>query len=225
MESIRRVKRPKSAARRSYDRMSRMYDPLAGSSEMPFTRSGLQMLNIQSGETVLEIGPGTGKALIELCKRSGEKSLICGLDLSTGMLQVASENIKKANLAKRASLVSGDGAWLPFESNTFEAVFMSFTLELFDTPEIPTVLAECRRVLKPGGRISIVSMLKPERSNWIVRLYEWFHEVLPNYVDCRPIQAGNMIQAAGFNLAEQKVSSMWGLPVELLLAKKLDSGS
>jgi ubiquinone/menaquinone biosynthesis C-methylase UbiE len=219
---ISQVKRSKSAAKKSYDRMSGIYDLLAGSSEGPLMRVGLEMLGVQPGERVLEIGSGTGKALIELCQQVGERGLVCGLDLSTGMLRVARGNLAKAKLAGRAHLLSGDGAILPLASSTFTAVFISFTLELFDTPEIPMVLSECWRVLHPDGRLGVVAMLNPERAGWIVRLYEWFHEKLPNYVDCRPINANTMIQAAGFDLEKHQVRSMWGLPVELVLGRKAE---
>ena len=217
---ISRVSRPKSVAKKSYDRMSSMYEWLAGSSEEPFMRIGLGLLDVQPGEKVLEIGSGTGKALIELCQLVGEHGLVYGLDLSTGMLKVAHNNLIKANFATHTALLCADGMRLPLASSTFSAIFMSFTLELFDTPEIPAVLGECGRLLITGGRLGVVAMQKPDKVGWMIRLYEWFHEKLPNYVDCRPIYVGESIMSAGFNIEQQQVSSMWGLPVKLLMAKK-----
>jgi hypothetical protein len=63
-------------------------------------------------------------------------------------------------------------------------------------------------------------MLKTEPPNLIVRLYEWFHIHLPAYVDCRPIETHATIQSEGFRLENKLTSSMWGLPVEVVLAKK-----
>jgi ubiquinone/menaquinone biosynthesis C-methylase UbiE len=217
---ISRVKRPKSAAKKSYDSMSSIYDWLAGSSEGSLMRKGLDMLAVQAGEKVLEIGSGTGKALVELCQQVGVHGLVCGLDLSTGMLHEARHTLAKSDLAMPTHLLCGDGAVLPFASGVFTAVFMSFTLELFDTPEIPQVLAECRRVLQNNARLGLVAMQQSEHPGWMLRLYEWSHDKLPNYVDCRPIDAPSMIQQAGFTLEKQQARSMWGLPVQILLAKK-----
>jgi ubiquinone/menaquinone biosynthesis C-methylase UbiE len=218
---ISRVNRPKIAAKKSYDKMSSMYDWLAGSSEEPFMRMGLEMLDVQPGEEVLEIGCGTGKAQIELCRFAGEQGLICGLDLSPGMLNVAHNNLAKVGLADRCHLLCADGMLVPLASHKFSALFLSFTLELFDTPEIPLVLAECQRLLKPGGRLVVVAMQKPRHPSWMVRLYEWFHDKLPSYVDCRPIYASEVAKEAGFAIERQQEKNMWGLPVALLLAMKV----
>ena len=51
-------------------------------------------------------------------------------------------------------------------------------------------------------------------------LYEWFHDKLPAYVDCRPIGAQGLVQSAGFTLDKSQSRSMWGLPVELLVARR-----
>lgn len=214
---ISRVNRSKSATRNVYNHLSRVYDLLAGSSETQFMHLGLEMLSVQAGETVLEIGCGTGKALSELCHSIGS---VFGLDLSPGMLQVAHKRLVKAGLECRAHLLNGDGSAMPYANQVFSALFMSFTLELFDTPEISLVLAECLRVLQPGGRLGVVSLLKTDHPGQIVRLYEWFHDRFPTYIDCRPINVEGMIQAAGFKLEKRLVRSMWALPVQAVLVKK-----
>lgn len=216
---ISRVNRSKNSARRAYNRLSSVYDLLAGSSETQYMHLGLEMLAVNAGESVLEIGAGTGKALLELCRQVGDPGRVYGLDLSPGMLRMAHNRLASAGMLRRVNLIEGDGARLPYKSESFIAVFLSFTLELFDTPEIPLVLAECRRVLKTGGRLGVVALLKSERPGPIERLYEWIHAKIPAYVDCRPMDAQGMIQAAGFSLEKRQVRSMWGLPVIIVTAR------
>lgn len=218
---ISRVKRPKSAAKRTYDRLSHVYDWLAGSSESQFMYEGLELLKIEKGDTILEIGCGTGKALLELCCLAGDDGKVLAIDLSRGMLQKSRATLMSAGIQPGPYLLEGDGATLPYQRGSFNAVFISFTLELFDTPEIPQVLDECLRVLLPGGRLGVVSMMKPEHPGTIVRLYEWFHDTLPSYVDCRPIDGQSVIREAGFTILVRQVRSMWGLPVEIVVASKL----
>ena len=217
---ISRVKRSKNSAKVVYDRLSHIYDGLAGSSEAQFMLLGLDLLLINPGEAILEIGCGTGKALVELSRQTGTSGKVTAIDLSRGMLRKTSLRLAKAGLRKRVSLLEGDGARLPYKSGSFNAVFICFTLELFDTPEIPLVLAECQRLLIPGGRLGVVAMLKTEYPGWVERLYEWFHDKLPAYVDCRPIDAQGLVQSAGFTLVKSQSRSMWGLPVELLVARR-----
>ena len=100
----------------------------------------------------------------------------------------------------------------------FDAVFMSFVLELFDTPELPLVMHECQRVLSKAGRIGVVALSKKELT--AVRLYEWFHMCFPSYVDCRPIFARQTVEEAGFRVADIMETVMWGLPVDIIIANK-----
>jgi demethylmenaquinone methyltransferase/2-methoxy-6-polyprenyl-1,4-benzoquinol methylase len=114
---------------------------------------------------------------------------------------------------------------LPFEAESFDAVLMTFTLELFDTPEIPLVLERCKDLLRPGaGRIAVVSLAKDPEST-AGRLYEWLHDRLPAVADCRPIYPQSHLAEAGFEVVEAARASVWGLPVEAVLARKREKGT
>lgn len=218
---ISRVNRSKEDARASYNKLSRWYDVIAGSTEKKYRDWGLEKLSAQPGEKILEIGFGTGHCLVSLAQAVGPTGRVTGLDISDGMLAIARQRLQSEGLAERADLHLGDAAKLDFiEAGTLDGVFMSFTLELFDNPEIPRVLQEIHRILKPGGRLAVVSMTKTNPPGVAVRMYEWFHEKMPNYADCRPIFARQSIEQSGFAIQDVSVSSMWGLPVEIVLGKK-----
>lgn len=220
-ESIRRVNRSKEEARASYNRLSRWYDMIAGSTEQKYRDWGLEKLLAQPGERILEIGFGTGHCLVSLARSVGASGRVIGLDISDGMLAIAKERLEQEGLNDRVDLHLGDAASLDFiPANSLDGVFMSFTLELFDNPEIPRVLQECHRILKPGGRLAVVSMTKTNPPGLPVRIYEWFHEHMPNYADCRPIFARQALEGNGFNIRDVSTSSMWGLPVEIVLGTK-----
>ena len=93
---------------------------------------------------------GTGHSLAQLADAVGAEGKVFGIDLSEGMRARARERL----------LSCGDATRLSYPDGSIDAVFMSFTLELFDTPEIPQVLAECKRVLRAGGRIGVVAITK-----------------------------------------------------------------
>ena len=214
---ILRVRRTKAQAKASYDKMSRFYDYFAGVFEKKYRELALAQLNVQPGETVLEIGFGTGHSLLHMAESVGENGRVYGIDISPGMLAVSQRRVAAAGFAGRVELTCGDALQLPYAANMFDATFMSFTLELFDTPEIPALLAEIRRVLKADGRLGVVSMSREDGNSYLLRLYEWAHEKLPRYIDCRPIYVAGTLKSAGFAIAYQKRVSLLGLPGEIVV--------
>lgn len=216
---VSRVNRTRAQARSTYNRLSRWYDALAASEHVLIDR-GLRLLAIRSGETVLDIGFGTARSTLALSRQTGVSGVVAGIDHSMGMIKMAVAKLVHMQLYDRPFLHLGDAVALPYASAFFNAIFSSFTLELFDTPEVPSVLSECLRVLKPGGRMCVVSLSKPAHSNLILDLYEWFHRKLPVLVDCRPIPVKLWLNDAGFRVHAASNYAMWGLPVEIVLAFK-----
>jgi len=217
---ISRVLRTKEQAKRTYDRLSRFYDFTAGLFEKKFRNMALDRLQIKEEETVLEIGFGTGQCLVEIAKRVGIEGKVYGIDISSGMLKITRKKLEKEELADRVELYLGDAVSMPYEDKMFNAVFMSFTLELFDTPEIPIVLKEIKRVLRPKGRMGVVSLSKDDGESRLLKAYEWFHKKFPSMFDCRPIYVEQSITDAGYQIKHKERISIFGLPGEIVIGTK-----
>lgn len=214
------VPRSKEEAKRFYDRISRVYDYLTGAFERKYAEMAVERLSVEESETVLEIGFGPGHCLKRLAESVGKTGKVYGVDISSGMLEVTRRRLDKARLMDRVKLYCGDAASLPHGDNTFDAAFMSFTLELFDTPEIPRLLEEVKRVLKPKGRIGVASMSKENGESLLLRLYEWAHRKWPKYVDCRPIYLEQSLRDAGYEIRKKEKVKLFGLPGEIVVAVK-----
>lgn len=214
-----RVQRTRQEARRSYDRLAAWYDLMSGGSEWRFDEDALRLLDPQPGESVLEIGFGTGKALEWIRRRTGTTGRVVGVDLSEGMRSVASRRLAKSQYDD-VELVVADAISLPFPDAVFDASFMGFTLELFDTPELAQVVAEVQRVLRPGGRLAVAALSLRRLETLPVRLYRWAHRCFPRTVDCRPIHVERVISDSGLSIDELREGLMWGLPIDVLCAEK-----
>lgn len=190
--------------------MSRWYD-LFTSSEKRFADIGIGMLDVQQNESVLDIGCGTGYSLVKFADMGAK---VIAIDLSEEMLKVAQRKIRN----KTVDLIQADGLFTPFSDDQFKNIFISFALELFDTPEIPKVLEEIKRILNINGKLGVVSLAK--QNTLTVRMYEWFHRLMPTLVDCRPIYLQPILKEAGFLIQKSTVKTMWGLPVEIATARK-----
>lgn len=217
---IDRVPLSRAEVQANYDRISGWYDLVEGIWEKQAKKTGLQQFRAKSGERNLEVGIGTGHSLLALADSVTESGRVYGLDLSPQMIWRSQTRLNQEKLSARSTLIHGDAIQLPFRDESFDGIFMSFVLELFDTPEIPQVLAECRRVLPAkGGRICIVSLTKTGQSTWMRRLYEWGHRNFPKLLDCRPIFVQQVLEQIGYQIIETSRMSIWGLPVEIILAR------
>lgn len=222
MSQISRVTRTKKQARSTYNKSSRWYDRMAGDFERKPRNAAIQQLAPGIGERILEIGCGTGQAIVKMAKLVGSSGKVYGIDISNGMLIIAQTRVRKMRVGDQVSLLCGDGMQLPFEIGCFDGILISFTLELFDTPEIPAVLKECKRCLRAGGRICVVGLSR-KHPNFMTRLYEWLHRKFPLFFDCRPIFIQQSLESAGFQTVSTSDLSMMGMKEELVLAENLSN--
>jgi ubiquinone/menaquinone biosynthesis C-methylase UbiE len=111
---------------------------------------------------VLDVAAGTARQAFHLARQG---NTVVGLDLSPDMLAVA----RRKNGYPNVTLVEGDATALPFAEATFDVTHIAFALHDMPPDMRPKVLAEMRRVTRPGGRIFIVDYYLPPRG-----LKRWF---------------------------------------------------
>ncbi len=215
--SVLRVFQTKEETKAFYNKIASVYDMLSEYAERPIREKGLELLATTPGEHILEIGFGTGHCLVEITKAVGQEGKAYGIDLADKMVEQTRALLQKEGLLDWVELYYGDAIDLPWENDSMHGVFMSFTLELFDTPEIPKVLEECKRVLIPGGRIVVVGISKKGKQGVVIKAFEWTHRHFPNLMDCRPIFVQKSLEEAGFQIEATLHEHMW-VPVEIVRA-------
>lgn len=211
---------PLRHARTPYDRISRAYALVADAREAACRERGLEMLRVCRGEHVLEIGCGTGSALVPLSHAVGEDGQIYGVDVSVGMLAIAATRVREEGRLRAVSLVLGDARALSFRNGGVDAAFLSFTLELFPPSGLSTVLQETYRVLRPGGRLVVVCMSDGGARTAASTVYQWLHRRFPRTIDCRPIPVHALLQQHAFDVLRADSILVWGLRVACVLAIK-----
>ncbi|MDR9440845.1 MAG: malonyl-ACP O-methyltransferase BioC [Halomonas sp.] len=108
----------------------------------------------EHAERVLDLGCGPGEMAAHLAERFGAGGTVIGLDLAPGMLEVARRTHGDA-----ARWLCGDAAALPLGDASQDLVVSNLAIQW--CPALDTVMAELRRVLRPGGRV-LINTLGPD---------------------------------------------------------------
>jgi len=185
------------AAQELYSRLARIYD-LFTDHEPAHHRRALELAQVKGGERVLEVACGTGRATVEIARRIGREGRFYAIDLTEAMLKRAERKLEKRGLRDRVTLALGDARSLSFPDDSFDLVYNAYMFDLLDAEDFPTILAEFKRVLKPGGRLVLVNMSKrTEGKTLYERLYE---RGLLGFASggCRPVLLRPFLEEAGF---------------------------
>jgi demethylmenaquinone methyltransferase/2-methoxy-6-polyprenyl-1,4-benzoquinol methylase len=149
----------------SYDRMNRV---MTFGMDQGWRRRQLDIVGVRAGETLLDVGCGTGD-LCELAAARGARAI--GVDYSAGMLAMAHRR------GINAEFVRVDALELPLPDASADRYVSAFALRNF--ADLAPAFAEAARVLRPGGRIALLEVATPD--NPILRFGHglWFRFGVP----------------------------------------------
>jgi demethylmenaquinone methyltransferase/2-methoxy-6-polyprenyl-1,4-benzoquinol methylase len=148
---------------RRYDLTVKLYY-LIGFRIQAYRRRAIQALNLQHGDTVVEIGCGTGANFPLLQQAIGPKGKIIGTDITDAMLDQAQSRVNENNWSN-VELVRSDATSFQFPSG-IDGIISTFAITL--VPEFDTVIQNGCRALAPGKRWVILDFRLP--SSWLAHL-------------------------------------------------------
>lgn len=145
-----------------FDRIAGRYDPLnrriSFGRDRAWRRAASSLANVRPGERAVDLGTGTGDLFAELARRVGPKGSAIGIDLSSGMLEVAAEKLRR-ELGFEPDLRLGNACATGLEDATADVVAMGWVLR--NVGDRQAAYAEILRLLAPGGRFVCIDMSRP----------------------------------------------------------------
>lgn len=118
---------------------------------------------LQPGDDVLDVGCGTGGVTIPARRKVGENGSVAGIDPAPEMIAIARQKASRAGL--KIDFRVGVIEALPFPDRIFDVVTSSLMMHHLPKRVQVKGLAEVERVLKPGGRLLIADMMRPNKSS------------------------------------------------------------
>ncbi len=201
------------------------YDAGAGH-EVEHHTEALQLAQVQQGQRVLDVACGTGRGTVGLAQAVGAMGTVDALDLSEAMIDQARRKIEDLGLGDRVRFKQGNARELPYPDGTFDLVYNGYMFDLIPLDGLLPILNEMARVLKPGGKLVLVNMSKPDaKKTFYEKVYERRWAVMP----CRPVLMSPYLDKAGFGQVQRLYRPSHGLLVsrlfgtEIVLARKAPS--
>ena len=159
--------------RQLYRRLAPFYDAslwiyyLAGFPIMHYRRRAVEGLSLRRGDTVVDLGCGTGLNLPLLHAAVGPEGRVVGVDLSEAMLEEAEARVQRAGW-QNVELVRADAAAYAFPSDT-DGILSTLAITIVD--EYDAVIRRGAEALRPGRRMALFGLKKPEGwPEWLLRL-------------------------------------------------------
>ncbi|MGD8792148.1 MAG: methyltransferase domain-containing protein [Anaerolineae bacterium] len=163
---------------------------------------------IEPGDRVLDLGCGTGALALRLARRGAR---MVGVDPSPAMLDEAASRLRAQGVQEQVELRALGVAELDaFGAGTFDAIASTLVFSELSPDEIDYALAECRRMLRPGGQLLIGDEILPDSTlgrlgTFLLRLpFVILAFLFTQNTTHRVAGLGPRIEKAGFRMVETR---------------------
>jgi demethylmenaquinone methyltransferase/2-methoxy-6-polyprenyl-1,4-benzoquinol methylase len=163
-----------------FDRIAGVYDLMNSAMTVGlhhrWRERAAERADLGPGDSALDVCCGTGDLALELARRVAPGGAVVGCDFSEPMLDVARRKAA-ARRADRVRFEWADALDLPYDDGSFDAVTVGFGVR--NLADLERGLGEMARVLRPGGRLSILEITQPRHPPLSTFFSLWFDRLVP----------------------------------------------
>ena len=207
------------------DRTRRVYDTLAPvycvSTFLFHSRAhrrALDISGIHDGMRVLEVATGSGEMFRRLVRANTNGDTV-GVDLSPNMAARTQLRARREFPGVRAHCQAVDARHMPFRDASFDAVVCCYLLELLASDDIVRTVSEFHRVLRPGGRLTLV--LIGQNTEAFNRIYRVLGKVAPAFWGRQVEQrVPELIESGAFRILRDQLVRQTFYPSRVLVARR-----
>lgn len=204
--------------RRVYDLLAAVYPVSSMLFHARAHKVALEFASIEDGQSVLEIAVGSGEMFSQVAAIN-PKGRNIGIDISPAMAAVTQRRLTKEHPDVHCALQAVDCRAMPFRTGTFDHVICCYLLELLSTSDIRRTLDEVKRILKPGGKFTLI--LIGQNRPGFNRAYRVASKIVPAFWGRQMDRRGDeMLRASGFEILAERQVQQWFYPSRVLLTKR-----
>jgi ubiquinone/menaquinone biosynthesis C-methylase UbiE len=204
--------------RKVYDRLAAVYPVSTMLFHSRAHRRALRASGILDGMEVLEVATGSGEMFRRIVRANGTGTTV-GIDLSPNMAARTQRAARRRFPGARTHCQAVDARQMPFRSETFDAVFCCYLLELLSAEDIVNTLSEFRRVLRNHGNLTLV--LIGQNTAMFNAIYKVLGRVAPAFWGRQVEQrVPELIRSVRFEIVEDHVVRQTFYPSRVLVARK-----